>query len=66
MSLSQIINVKVSGNRSIVLSPDIEYQILIDAFGTIVFVDMSTGNYLPDTLRQVITDKEIVPIIEVD
>jgi hypothetical protein len=53
MSLSQIINVKTSGDRPIILSPGIKYQILIDSFGTVVFVNLNTGNYLQDTLKEV-------------
>ena len=52
MTQSQIINVKTSGEKSLILSPGIKYQMLIDSFGTIVFINLSTGNYLPESLEE--------------
>ena len=54
MTKSQIINVIVSGdNKVLELYSGIEYQMLIDSFGSICFINVKTGNYLPISLKEV-------------
>jgi hypothetical protein len=53
MSLSQILNIKTSDNKGLELKPGITYQMLIDSYGSIQFVDLNTGNYIPITLIEV-------------
>ena len=54
MTQSQIIKVKVSGdNKVLELFSGIEYHMLIDSFGTIVFQNLKSGDYLPIGLTEV-------------
>lgn len=54
MTQSQIIKVKVSGdNKVLEIFSGIEYHMLIDAYGTIVFQNLKSGDYLPIGLTEV-------------
>ena len=53
MTQSQIIKFEVNGNRHISFIPNKKYQMLIDSFGYIQFMDLESMNYLPVGFKEV-------------
>ena len=53
MSKSQTINFEVQGNRHISFIPNKPYQMLIDSYGYVQFVDLETGDYLPVGFKEI-------------
>ena len=52
MSQTQIINFRVE--RTMVFEPGANYQMLVDGFGNVAFINTDTGNYLPSVFHEVI------------
>jgi hypothetical protein len=54
MSASQIVNIVVSGDKPLIFNPNIKYQMLIDSFGSVRFINLNTGDYLINGFNEVV------------